>query len=132
MKQDKRETERRGALRIAQDVGAKAAASGFDWEDYDGPLRKIYEELGEFEKVISHESRAPERLRDELGDILFSVVNLARHLGIDAEEALQGAVGKFERRFARVEEKVGDGAATMEQMSIDELEELWQESKSED
>src|SRR5918993_4706080 len=108
------------ALERAQKLQRRAARTSFDWPDVDGPRAKIDEELAE----LDAESR-PEALEEELGDLLFAVVNLARHLNIDAEEALRKANRKFEARFRVIEKEPGFSA-----LSLDEMEALWAKAKA--
>ena len=109
------------ALKRAEKLQKRAARVGFDWPDANGPRAKIDEELGELEAAATEEERAA-----ELGDLLFSVVNLARHLGVDPEAALRDASGRFEARFRKVEE-IAD--KPLKEMNIDALETLWQRAK---
>jgi ATP diphosphatase len=111
------------ALKRAEKLQKRAARVGFDWPDASGPRAKIHEELGEIDAAATQEERAA-----ELGDLLFSVVNYARHLGIDPESALREANGRFEKRFRKVEE-VAD--ISLKDMNIDQLEQLWQRAKRE-
>jgi ATP diphosphatase len=111
------------ALKRAEKVQSRAARVGFDWPDISGPGAKIDEELAEIEAATSEAEREA-----ELGDLLFSVVNYARHMGIDPERALRGAVGRFETRFRRVE-KIAD--KPLKGMDIGSLEALWQQAKRE-
>jgi len=108
------------ALDRAAKLQRRAARTGFDWPDASGPRAKIEEELAELDREIDHQRR-----RDELGDLLFAVVNLARHLNIDAEEALRQANRKFEARFRAIEREPG-----FESMSLDEKEALWSAAKA--
>ena len=111
------------ALKRAEKIQKRAARIGFDWPDATGPRAKIDEELAELEAAASDSERTA-----ELGDLLFSVVNLARHLGIDPEAALRGTIERFESRFRHVE-KIAD--APLAGMDIDQLEALWQRAKQE-
>jgi ATP diphosphatase len=111
------------ALKRAEKLQRRAARVGFDWPDADGPRAKILEELDELDAATSAEEREA-----ELGDLLFSVVNHARHLDIDPETALREAARRFERRFRRVEE-IAD--KPLKDMNIDALEALWQRAKKE-
>jgi ATP diphosphatase len=111
------------ALKRAEKIQSRAARVGFDWPDISGPRAKIDEELAEIEAASTDAEREA-----ELGDLLFSVVNYARHMGIDPEQALRGAVGRFETRFRRVEE-IAD--KPLKEMDIDALEVLWQRAKRE-
>jgi ATP diphosphatase len=112
------------ALKRAEKIQRRAARVGFDWPDSQGPLLKIDEELGEIERAQNDVERAA-----EVGDLLFAVVNYARHLEVNPETALREATAKFERRFRRVEE-IAD--RPLNDMNIDELEELWQRAKKQD
>ncbi|RST31103.1 nucleoside triphosphate pyrophosphohydrolase [Sphingomonas ginkgonis] len=107
------------ALERAAKLQKRAARVGFDWPDASGPRAKIDEELAELEAETSHERRT-----DELGDLLFAVVNLARHLKVDPEEALRQANRKFEQRFRSIET-----APDFADLSLDEKEALWQAAK---
>jgi ATP diphosphatase len=107
------------ALERAAKLQRRAAHFGFDWPDVSGPRAKIDEELTELDAETDHD-----RKLDELGDLLFAVVNLARHLNVEPEAALHGANNKFERRFRTIEQEPGFSA-----MSLDEKEQLWVKAK---
>ncbi|MEO7178363.1 MAG: nucleoside triphosphate pyrophosphohydrolase [Allosphingosinicella sp.] len=109
------------ALKRAEKLQRRAARIGFDWPDPSGPRAKIDEELAEIDAAGTADERAA-----ELGDLLFSVVNYARHLDIDPETALREASRRFERRFRKVEE-IAD--RPLKEMDIEALEALWQEAK---
>jgi ATP diphosphatase len=109
------------ALKRAEKLQSRAARVGFDWPDASGPRAKIEEELAELDAAASDHERAA-----ELGDLLFSVVNYARHLGIDPEAALRDGAGRFESRFRKVE---SIAERPLKEMDIDALEELWQRAK---
>lgn len=109
------------ALKRAEKIQSRAARVGFDWPDAEGPRLKIDEELGEIERAASDEERAA-----EIGDLLFAVVNYARHLGVNPETALREATARFDRRFRKVETLADKPLNTM---NIDELEALWQQAK---
>lgn len=112
------------ALLQATRIGEKAARAGFDWPDLAGPRGKIDEELGELdEAVASGDAGAIER---ELGDVLFSLVNLARHTGVNPEMALRGTNERFRSRFGRVEAELGSRLADA---SLEEMEAIWQAAK---
>ena len=108
------------ALERAAKLQRRAARTGFDWPDASGPRAKIVEELAELDAETDHQ-----RMLEELGDLLFAVVNLARHLNIEPEAALREANRKFEQRFRAIEKAPG-----FEQMSLDEKEELWVAAKA--
>ncbi|MDQ6932559.1 MAG: nucleoside triphosphate pyrophosphohydrolase [Candidatus Eremiobacteraeota bacterium] len=117
-----------GALQRAQKMQDKAARVGFDWPDARGVTNKLAEELAELAQArLSPQSEA--RIREELGDVLFTLVNLARTLGIDGEGALREANEKFYRRFAFMETRALKSGRALNDMSLDELEELWQLAK---
>ena len=109
------------ALKRAEKIQRRAARVGFDWPDSEGPRLKIDEELGEIERAESDEERAA-----EIGDLLFAVVNFARHLEVNPETALREATARFETRFRKVEEIA---EKPLKDMNIDELEALWQRAK---
>jgi MazG family protein len=111
------------ALVEADKIGKKAAGIGFDWSNVDGALQKLQEESAELAEAQAHASA--EHIEHELGDILFCVVNVARFLKLDPEQALRKANARFRRRFAHVER----GTAG-ETTSLDRMEELWQEAKT--
>ena len=107
------------ALERAAKLQRRAARTGFDWPDRSGPRAKINEELAELDAETDHH-----RMLDELGDLLFAVVNLARYLNIEPEAALREANSKFERRFRAIEKTPG-----FVDMSLEEKEELWTAAK---
>ena len=115
------------ALMRAQKLQKKAAKVGFDWDDATGALDKIREETDELEEAMV--GKDPEAVADELGDVLFSVVNVARFADVDAEEALTGATDKFYRRFALVEQMAKERGMDMKTAGIEELDKLWNEAK---
>ena len=104
------------ALLRAEKLQKRATRTGFDWPDATGPRAKIDEELAEVEAA------SPDEIEGEIGDLLFSVVNWARHLGVDTEAALRSANAKFERRFRAMEEKAGAAFASLD---LDAKEALW-------
>ena len=108
------------ALERAAKLQRRAARTGFDWPDVSGPRAKIDEELAELDAETDHP-----RMLEEMGDLLFAVVNLARHLNIEPEAALREANRKFEQRFRRIEQEPG-----FADMSLDEMEALWVSAKA--
>ena len=108
------------ALERAAKLQRRAARTGFDWPDVAGPRAKIDEELAELDRETSERGRI-----EELGDLIFAVVNLARHLNVDAESALRQANRKFEQRFRAIETEPG-----FEQLTLDEKEALWVAAKA--
>lgn len=115
------------AVMEAQKIGSKAAKIGFDWPDASGLFAKMDEELAEL--MVEVEMGRKEAVDEEFGDLMFTAVNLARHLKVDAEGSLRAANAKFRRRFAAMEEIAG-GRDAMEGRSIESLEELWQAAKA--
>lgn len=115
------------ALKKAAKLGQRAARVGFDWPDVTGVRAKVDEELGELDEAHRDGDRAA--MTEELGDLLFSVANLARHLEVDPEEALEAANRKFRRRFEGVEQAVRDSGQRLEDLDIDALERYWQRQK---
>ncbi len=117
------------ALSFADKVQRRAATVGFDWPDIEGALPKIAEESAELADAAA--SGDERRIEDELGDLLFAVVNVARHLGVDSEIALRKAAKKFQDRFAKVEELAAKrGAALDGTQQLGELDALWNEVKA--
>ena len=116
------------ALMAAEKLQKRAARVGFDWPQAAQVLDKIEEEIAELRAEIGG-GGAPERLADETGDLLFAVVNLARHLKIDPETALRHANSKFARRFGAIESALAAQGRTPGQASLEEMEALWQQAK---
>jgi ATP diphosphatase len=118
------------ALTRAQKLTAKAAKVGFDWPDAVQVIEKIHEELEEVKEASSSGER--DRIEDEIGDLLFSVTNLARHFGIDPERALRRTNAKFERRFTSVERALQNQGRSLDEASLDEMEKLWVHAKQDE
>ncbi|MEO6991952.1 MAG: nucleoside triphosphate pyrophosphohydrolase [Candidatus Baltobacteraceae bacterium] len=116
-----------GAIQRGQKMQEKAARVGFDWPNVEGVRDKLSEELVELE--IARRAGDPNGVRDELGDVLFTAVNLARALGVDAEGAMRQANEKFSRRFRYMERRAQSDGRTLGDLSLNELEELWQLAK---
>ncbi len=115
------------ALARANKLSSRAAREGFDWRSADGVLAKLQEELGELEEARADNN--PSAIEEELGDLLFATVNLARHLGVDPEVALQATNRKFIARFEFVRKQLEADGRTLEESNMDELEALWQQAK---
>ena len=115
------------ALLRATRAGEKAGAVGFDWTDADGPRGKVDEELAEFDAARAAGDR--EEMQRELGDVLFAITNLARKLGLDAEQALRDAIDRFSSRFRHVELALASEGRAVSDASADEQERLWQTAK---
>jgi MazG family protein len=119
------------ALLRAEKLQKRAARVGFDWGTAGPVIDKIEEEISELRAEVA--ARAPvERLTDEVGDVLFAVANLARHLKIDPEAALRATNAKFERRFRHIERRLRAAGRAPETASLEEMEALWQEAKASD
>jgi tetrapyrrole methylase family protein/MazG family protein len=117
------------ALQRAERVGEKAARVGFDWSDLEGVLAKVDEERAELAEAIAGGAR--ERIAAELGDLLLATANLARKLDVEPEQALSGAVDRFERRFRKIEAAAKQNGADLQELSPPELDRLWEEAKRE-
>jgi MazG family protein len=115
------------ALMEAAHLSKKAAAAGFDWPDIGGVFEKIREEIAELEKA--REGASLEEIEGEIGDLLFTVVNVARFLGVDPEQALRRTNAKFRERFAQVEGGLAERGRSFRETTIEEMEELWQQAK---
>ena len=119
------------ALTRAEKLQKRAARVGFDWPQTTEVLDKIGEEITELRTEIDRNG-APERLLDETGDLLFALVNLARHLKIDPETALRQANSKFTRRFSFIEKELAAERRTPSQASLQEMEDLWEAAKKDE
>jgi MazG family protein len=111
------------ALVHAKKLQSRAARVGFDWPDISGPLAKCHEELAEIEEAL--EEGDQQQVADEIGDLLFAVVNLARFADVDAEAALKGSSQRFVTRFQFIEHQLREQDMTTGDLSLEELEELW-------
>lgn len=122
------------ALTEAEKLQRRAARVGFDWGSAGPVLDKIREETEELASEITADGEMPDRehIAGEIGDLIFAVTNLARHLDIDPEEALKRTNRKFRRRFAAIEDAAEAGGRTLADMSLDEMEAVWQAAKSQD
>ncbi len=116
------------ALMRAEKVQKKAAKVGFDWEDISGANEKLQEEIIELETAVKSGNTAD--IEDELGDVLFSCVNVSRFLNVNPEEALKKATDKFIRRFAQVESVAIEKGRNLSDMSLAEMDALWDEIKA--
>ncbi len=115
------------ALGYSQEIQQRVAQVGFDWEDADGVIEKLAEEVGEFKRAESQEQR-----EHEFGDLLFTLANIARRLGIDSEAALRQANRKFYHRFTCMEDLCRQRGVNFSELSFDEQNALWEEAKRED
>ncbi len=115
------------ALVEAQQITSRAAGVGFDWGNADEVLEKLDEEVEEF--AAAREAGAADELENELGDMLFVLVNLARFVRVDPEQALRRTNAKFRQRFAHIERRLGEQGRQVAGTPIEDLEALWQEAK---
>ncbi|MDH3456367.1 MAG: nucleoside triphosphate pyrophosphohydrolase [Gemmatimonadota bacterium] len=109
----------------------RAAGVGFDWPDAAGPLEKVHEEVEELSEEIADATSSAAVVEDEIGDLFFAVVNLARKLGHDPRTTLEQANAKFERRFRRIEQLAKERGLDMSQATLEDLDRLWEEVKGE-
>jgi len=117
------------ALLAALKLQKKAARVGFDWPETVAVIDKIREELGEVEAELAGLPASRDRLEDEIGDLLFAVVNLARHLKIEPEAALRRTNAKFRRRFGHIEDRLRTSGQSLDTASLNEMEAHWQAAK---
>lgn len=115
------------ALMRADKVQKKAAKVGFDWDSVEGAFEKVSEELEELKEAVT--MGVVENANEELGDLLFSVVNVSRFIGVDSEEALTFATDKFIDRFSKVEQMAEEKGINMKETELSELDKLWDEAK---
>ncbi len=125
------------SLMEAHQLSTKAARVGFDWENVTAIFDKLQEEIGElWEAIQDHASSQDEmhhtRVREEIGDLLFAVTNIARHMQVEPEAALKLTNRKFRRRFRYIEDKLRERKQAFEATTLDEMESLWQEAKVDD
>lgn len=116
------------ALIRAQRTTEKASRVGFDWNDMSGPIEKVAEETAELREAIK--SKDTDAITDELGDLLFAIVNLSRFLDVSAEDALTKSTNKFSRRFKGVETRVKERGQRMQDVELEELDRIWDEIKA--
>lgn len=115
------------ALMRAQKIQSKAAKVGFDWDELGPVMDKLKEEIAEFEAAI--EQNDPEAISSELGDILFTAVNIARHVDVEPETALRSANERFSARFKWIEKELKTASRAFQSMTVQELDQLWGEAK---
>jgi MazG family protein len=115
------------ALIFASRMQEKVRNIGFDWPNEEGPWEKVHEELNELKEAISQKNQ--EHIREEYGDLLFSLVNLSRFVKVNAEDALRGSNQKFDRRFRALEILANEQKKTLSDMSLEEMDVLWEEVK---
>ena len=113
------------ALMLAQTISRKAVSAGFEWDSLEGVWAKVHEEIDELK---AEEPGSPEAA-DEIGDLLFTIVNLARKQGIDAETALRGTCDKFRSRWSAMEKAAAEGGTALDELGLEAQEALWQAAK---
>lgn len=116
------------ALMRAAELSKKAARTGFDWPEVGSIVAKLKEEIAELEEAIDRDANA--EIKDELGDVLFSVVNIARFVRVDPEEALRDMLKKFVYRFGRIEEAARASGRPVHEMTLEEMDAVWNAAKS--
>lgn len=116
------------ALQLAQRTTEKASRAGFDWKSAVEVIDKVEEEIHEFRESLKSQDKG--MMEHELGDLLFSLVNLSRHLSLDPEGALRKTVGRFVKRFESIESELAQKGRTPHDASLDEMESLWEEAKA--
>ncbi|MEJ2514382.1 MAG: nucleoside triphosphate pyrophosphohydrolase [Gammaproteobacteria bacterium] len=119
------------ALVRAQKLGRRASRVGFDWPGVDGVLEKLDEEIAELRDALQDRDTRPERAEEELGDVLFTLANLARHMDVDAESALRRAGLKFQQRFGAMEREASAAGRDLAGLDAGALERLWDSAKDE-
>ncbi|WP_429925087.1 nucleoside triphosphate pyrophosphohydrolase [Agrobacterium vitis] len=115
------------ALTEAVKLQEQAAKVGFDWAEAEPILDKIEEEIAELREAL--QTGQPDKIKDELGDLIFALVNIGRHTGSDPEQALRGTNVKFRRRFGHIEQSLAAEKSSLEDASLERMEELWQAAK---
>ncbi len=116
------------SLLMAQKITKEASKVGFDWKNIDGVLNKIEEELTEFKTALKLKDKG--NLKEEIGDIIFSLVNLSRFTEVSADEALRSSIKKFTDRFSYIEEKLKEQGKNLPEATLEEMDNLWNESKA--
>ena len=118
------------AMLEARQIGKTAANTGFDWRQFDDLIAKLEEEIAEVQQARALQSAdRADRMEEEVGDLLFMVVNIARHLKVNPEMALRRANAKFRERFGYIERRLREQGKAMESADLEEMEELWQQAK---
>ena len=118
------------ALLRAARLQSRAARAGFDWSQVDGALDKLEEEFEEFRAALK--TKKTSEIEDELGDVFFSLVNISRFVGVNPEDALRGTISKFIKRFRHMEMRAADSGREFRDMSLEEMDGLWDEAKGDE
>jgi len=117
------------AMQLCQRYGEIAASVGFDWKDVKGVWKKLQEEMKELEKETKARKRNKKKLAEELGDVMFTLANLARHYGLSSEMVAREAAGKFSARFAKIEAQMRDEGKKLSKLSAKEWDTAWEDTK---
>jgi nucleoside triphosphate diphosphatase len=120
------------ALARAAKLGRRAARVGFDWQEASQVRDKVLEEIAEVDQVLAAPTESPQRLAEELGDLLFAIANWTLHLKVDPEEALRAANAKFERRFRRMEALASSRGRGLQSLDAAEWDDLWRQAKQQE
>ena len=120
------------ALAEAQQISSRVAGVGFDWQDTEQVIHKLHEELDELAQARSENQGCSPEIENEIGDILFVIVNIARHLKVDPEQALRKANAKFRSRFSYVERALKESGRPLPGATLEEMENLWQQAKQQE
>lgn len=120
-------TSAQTVFKRAHELQCYAATKGFDWDNIDDVFAKLDEEVFELKQAVK--SGLPSGIKDELGDVMFTMINLARHLNINETEALEHANNKFNQRFSMVEEITSSKGIDMAKLPLNQLEQYWQQAK---
>lgn len=116
------------SLLRAHRIQSRAARVGFDWDKKEDVIKKLDEEIAEFKESLNSEDQSA--MQDELGDVFFSLVNIARFIGVNPEEALRRTISKFIHRFRHIEMRAADTGKKLSDMSLQEMDSLWNEAKN--
>ncbi len=120
------------ALKQSQLVQERCRRVGFDWTDHHDVLDKVVEEVEEIRAELKHAKPDPGRVAEEIGDLFFALVNMSRHLGLDAETCLRDANAKFGRRFRAVEQQIRSTGRRLEDCTLEEMDKVWDEVKKQE
>lgn len=115
------------ALSRAMEISKRAAKTGFEWPNIEAVMEKVEEEIAELKEELAEDDK--QRTADEIGDLLFTIVNVARWKGIDPEDALRRMTKRFAERFRKIEKSASDSGRPLKEMSIHEMDDIWEKAK---
>ncbi len=115
------------ALLKASRIQSKASRVGFDWKEYKDVFKKVEEELQELKNAAENKNK--DNTEEEIGDLLFSIVNISRFLHINSEDALRRTINKFIKRFTFIEQEISKQGKKLEDVSLEEMDKIWEQSK---